>query len=127
MEQIFQEIKDHFKALTFDEEKHKYFVDGQPLETSVSGKIKNFVEYVDFDEKALNKDRRLGLPEGTHKKLWDNKSNAACAKGDKVHFFGEMYAFHRQLEPTCKQEEAVVKFWNDLPPHIVVAFTELQM
>lgn len=127
MEDKIEKIKAFFQKLTFDEKNHRYYVDNEPLEYSVSGLIKKYVDNPDFSQIARKTDIRDGLPPGTTQKLWDGKSEAACSKGDKVHFFGEIYAFHRTIKPRCKQEEAVVKFWNELPDHIVPAFTELQM
>lgn len=120
-------LKEFFSKLHFEEKEHKYFVEGVPLEKSVSGVIKDFVEYVDFTKKAEEIDLRKGLPLGTTKKLWDLKANLSCAKGNKAHFFGETYAFHRGLGPTDGYEEAIASFWKDLPPHIEVVCTELQM
>jgi hypothetical protein len=122
-----QAIKDFFKHLTFDERNHRYYVNGKALKYSVSGLIKKYVAKTDFDEIAKAIDQRDELPPGATKKLWKLKADAACSKGDKAHYFGELYAFHRNIKPTSKEEEAVVKFWNELPDHLVPAFTELQM
>lgn len=127
MKDKIKKIKDFFQELTFDEKEHIYYVNRKPLTYSVSGLIKKFVNEPDFSQIAINTDKRDELPLGTTQKLWKSKSDAACAKGDKVHFFGEIYAFHRNVKPRCKQEEAVVKFWNDLPSHIVPVFVELRM
>jgi hypothetical protein len=127
MEAQINQIREYFNALTFNEEQHLYFVDGKQLDISVSGLVKKFVEPVDFDSISIAIDKRDGLPLGTTRKLWNGKSGAACAKGDKVHFFGEIYAFHRNIEPRCGQEVAVKKFWDELPDHIVPVFTELKM
>lgn len=127
MEEKIERVKRFFQKLTFDEKEHKYFVDGKPLKYSVSGLVKKYVNDPNFSQIAVNTDKRDKLPLGTTQKLWNGKSEAACAKGDKVHFFGEVYAFHRNIKPRCKQEEAVVKFWNELPKHIIPVFTELKM
>ena len=41
--------------------------------------------------------------------------------------FGEHYVYNRNMKPSCPQEEAIVKFWNDVPDHIVPCKMELQM
>lgn len=120
-------LKETFKDLTFDEATHKYFVNGEPLSTSVSGVIKQFVEKTDFKLIASNIDIRDGLPKGTTSKIWNYNSRLACAKGDKAHYFGEIYAFHRKIKPTDPYEKAIVKFWNDLPDHIIPVKMELEM
>ncbi len=120
-------IEEFFNQLTFVEKTHKYYVGDDKIKYSVSGLIHKFVEHVDFDEIAEKKDRELGLPVGSHKQMWKYNAESACALGTKVHFFGELYPFCKELEPTNPQEEAIVKFWNDLPEHIVPAKMELQM
>lgn len=122
-----QQIKNAFNRLTFKESTHQYFVDGKPLKTSVSGLIKKFTPEVNFKEIAKAIDKRDALPSGATSELWKLKSDAACSKGTKVHYFGELYAFHRNIKPTCNQEKAIVAFWRDLPKHIIPVFTELQM
>jgi len=122
-----ENIHKFFEGLTFNEEKHQYKVKDISLKLSVSGVIKKFVTEVDFDEIALEQDAKHGMSEGTMKQLWEYNKEAACAFGTKVHFFGELYPFHRTLKPTNKHEEAIVKFWNDLPEHIIPVKMELQM
>lgn len=120
-------IERFFEKLSFEEESHKYSVDGQKLFTSVSGIIKDYVTFVDFKKISYNIDRKLGMPEGSTKRRWDSKGALSCALGNKAHYFGELYAFHRDIEPTDKFEEAAKLFWDELPEHIVPVFTELQM
>jgi|VirMetMinimDraft_7_1064189.scaffolds.fasta_scaffold00359_7 hypothetical protein len=127
MEQSVNEIRYFFKDLSFEEQHHVYYVKGEPLSKSVSKLIKEFVTYTDFKSIALAIDKRDNLPPGTTSLFWKKKSDVALAIGDKAHFFGEMYAFNRKLTPTCGYERAIVKFWNDLPDHIIPVFTELKM
>lgn len=127
MDQARNKILHFFKDLSFEEQAHIYYVNGEPLKKSVSKLIKEFVPYTDFKRIALATDNRDNLPPGTTSFLWGNKSKVSLAVGNKAHFFGEMYAFNRVLKPTCGYERAVVKFWNDLPEHIIPCFTELKM
>ena len=122
-----QRIKEYFKDLSFDEDTHKYFVKGNQLATSVSGVIKKYVDEQDFDVIASRLDAKFNFEEGTHKRLWKYKADAACALGTSVHYFGELYQFNRDLKPRNGFEEAIVKWWASLPEHIVPAFSELQM
>lgn len=120
-------VKNFFNDLKFDEESHTYYVNGIPLESSVSGVIKKYVEQVDFTAIAESKDIQMNLPKGSTSRLWKLKSEYSCAKGNKAHFFGELYAFNRSIRPTDKYEEAIVKFWGDLPQYIKPFAVEFQM
>ncbi len=120
-------IKNLFKDLRFDEGPHSYFVKGEKLKLSVSGVIKAFVQEVKFENIAKATDIKNSMPTGATQKLWDLKKEAACSKGDRAHYWGELYAFHRHLEPDSGLELAIKNFWDSLPEHIVPAFTELEM
>lgn len=117
----------NFSELEFEEKAHRYFVNGKPLKYSVSGIIEKFVKPVNFNSIARHIDKRDKLNPGTTQKEWDTKRDKACALGDSVHVFGEHYPFNRKLKPRNGHEEAVVKFWNELPKHIVPVTMELQM
>lgn len=122
-----QDIIDFFSEVKFNEKYHTYSLQGVKLSISVSGIIKEFVKPVDFRRIAEMCDKRDKLPPGATSKMWKNKSDLACIRGDKAHYFGELYAFHRNIEPTDKLEEQIKKFWDSLPDHIVPVFTELVM
>lgn len=125
MTDITNRIEYYFKDLRFKESTHTYKVDGKVL-PSVSGLIKNFVK--PFPKDAAGKSaKRLGLTETQVKSNWKAISDEACDRGNRVHLFGENYCFNRSLTPSCKQEEAVKKFWDELPEHIVPLKTEMQM
>ena len=127
MDQEIERIKGFFKSLTFDEPKHIYYVKGKRLKSSVSKVLKIFVKQTDFNQIAENIDKRDELPIGTTAKLWDLNSKISLAIGTRAHYFGEVYAFNRTLKPTSGYEEAIVKFWNEMPDHIVPVIMELQM
>jgi len=127
MNQARSKVSKFFEGLTFKEDTHSYYVNGKRLKESVSGVIKKFVKPTDFQSIAKNIDKRDALPSGTTQRLWDYKKDISCIVGDAAHFFGEIYPFHKNLEAKTKLEEAVTKFWNDLPDHIVPVFTELRM
>lgn len=120
-------IQNFFKALSFEEENHKYSVDGKRLKNSVSGVVKKFVKNTDFYMISLNIDKSKGLPSGTTKKLWKNKADVAIAIGNKAHYFAEVWAFHKNIEIQDKYQMAVVKFFADMPSHYIPMFTELEM
>lgn len=127
MEQIKKDILTSFKDLEFDEKNHQYFVNGVKIKLSVSGIIKKFVE--PFDTQGIS--RKVAINRGVSQeeilKQWETEKNRACKLGTKVHLFGELYPFNRHLKPRDKFEEAVVKFWNDVPSTIVPVIMEVQM
>jgi len=122
-----QEILNFFSPISFVEDTHTYYVEGKPLNKSVSGVIKDLVLPVDFAQKALEVDNKNDLPLGSTSNLWRLNSELACAKGNKAHFFGELYTFHRNLTPTDGFETAIKSFWDTLPSNIIPVFTELVM
>lgn len=121
------QILDVFKGLTFNEDAHKYFVDGKPLNTSVSGVIKNFYEPFNSKEKSQDVAQKEGVSQQEILQRWKSNSDEACELGTKVHLFGEVYPFNRHLKPKDGFEQAIVKFWNDLPPHIIPVMMECRM
>lgn len=116
-----------FNKLEFDEPTHIYSIAGKRIKSSVSKLVKIFVKQTDFSEIAEAIDKRDGLEKGTTSLIWDLNSKVSLAIGTAAHYFGELYAFHRVLKPSNKYEEAIVKFWNDLPEHIVPVEMELKM
>ena len=128
MEDLKVKLLDFFGDLDFNKEKHVYTLksNGKYL-PSVSKKIKKFYPPFNADEIAKKKGEREGIDPEQLKKEWKEKADKACDNGHTVHDFGELYAFDRSLKPSSKQEEAVVKFWNDLPDHIVPVVMELRM
>ena len=122
-----KEILNFFKDLEFDEKHHQYFVNKVKIKLSVSGIIKKFV--IPFDSKKVSKIVSLhkGISQHEILKEWDRIRDIACKQGTEVHLFGELYPFNRQLKPNNKFEEAVIKFWKELPPYIIPVVMELQM
>jgi hypothetical protein len=127
MEKETKRILKFFSKLEFNEPKHLYSVEGKKINSSVSKLVKLFVKTANFNDIATSIDKRDKLPEGTTSTQWSLNSKVSLAIGTAAHFFGEMYAFNRILKPSNGYEEAVVKFWNDLPAHIVPVKMELQM
>lgn len=124
-------IKKFFNKLQFEEESHTYKVGETPL-TSVSATIGQYCNVFDTESAAAHVARRRGMSPEAVKEMWEAKKEYACAKGHKVHLFGEKYTFDRSTPHTTEEdilpfEKAVVKFWGELPEHIVPAMVELQM
>ena len=117
-------IKEYFKELQFDAQKHSYEVRGKPL-TSVSKTIHKYVEKVDFDKIAGFVAKKRGITKAEVLAEWEAKKIASCNQGTLVHTFGENY--FKGKEPTNGFEEAIVKFWDNIPEYIEPFLFELQM
>lgn len=118
-------VKEYFKDLKFQAGIHTYEVKGKPL-TSVSKTIHKFVEKVDFDKIAGFVAKKRGISKAEVLAEWNAKKNIACNQGTSVHNFGENY-FKGNKTPTNGFEEAIVKFWDNIPDYIEPFLFELQM
>lgn len=127
MERLKNNITSFFNDLHFVEDSHEYFIHGKKLKTSVSKLTKRFEEEVDWTAIREGLSFKTNKSPEEIKKEWDLKSQESCALGTRTHLFGEKYAIDRTLLPKSPFEEAIVAFWKDLPTHIVVLSTELQM
>jgi hypothetical protein len=127
MEKIRKRISACFPNIKLNELTHKYYIADMEVKISVSGIVKKFVRKVDFGAIAKRKDAKEGLPPGTYQKQWDLKRDNSCARGNEAHYFGEDYTFDRTLSPKNGLQEAIAKFWAELPDHIVPVFSELMM
>jgi hypothetical protein len=127
MEIIKSNIRDFFSGLTFREEDHKYFVNGVPILQSVSTKLDKF--HRPFEEYRISMaiSENTGVPQEDILKKWHNKRDKTIFTGKKAHLFGELYTFNRELRPATQYDIAIMKFWKDLPSHIIPVFAELQM
>ncbi len=117
-------IVEFFKELEFNEEEHIYNHKERQL-CSVSSAIKNYVEPFDADKIAGFVAKKRGVSKEEILAEWEGKKNAACNKGHRVHSFGENYK--EGVKPTDGYEKAIVKFWQNLPKHIVPVIFELKM
>jgi hypothetical protein len=127
MDELKKEIKLFFKDLIFEESQHKYYLQGKPLYKSVSNLIKDF--YIPFDEDFVSKNKALkeGLKPQDYLDEWHKKRDKSLFIGKQAHLFGELYAFNRNLRPKTNFDIAIMKFWNDLPSHVIPLITELPM
>lgn len=119
-----QHVTDFFKGLEFNAEQHRYTHESTNL-SSVSSKIKKYVEPFDADRIAGYVARSRRVPKAVVLQEWEDKKNAACDKGNRVHEFGENYT--KEAIPTDGYEKAVCAFWDSIPEHIEPFMFELQM
>lgn len=127
MKNIQNRIANFFGELTFNEKYHKYSVGGTPISISVSGLIGRYKYPVNWDSIKLGVSLKRGISVQEVEAEWAAAAKLGCDIGDKTHIFAENYAMNRSLKPTTGYEEAVVKFWNDLPDFVVPVGLEVKM
>lgn len=126
MENVTSNIELFFRELNFNQSSHTYNV-GNLILPSVSGLIKDFTYPFERMKIANNVAIKKNINVQEVLDSWDNTAKEACDRGHRVHDFGENYVWDRSLIPSCGQEQAVVKFWNDIPEYIVPVIMELKM
>jgi len=133
--------REYSDKLEFEESSHQYFLDGKELEC-VSNVVKRWstVDEEAMLDNVINKAKRSG-PEYKYygksreqiKAMWDEVSKKACDFGTKCHAFGEslFYYLSGQTDvrpvPENAHEEAIEKFWNDLPECYVPVLAETRV
>ena len=147
---IRDKVKDSFKDLVFDEGPHQYYLNGKNVR-SVSKTIDLFV--VPFDSWGQAQscyEKYYDDPTSPYyhmtpkeiKKSWDDNNRNANDQGTLAHAFGEnamhyMVGDYDAMDPMFRErivdgkyyakdgfEEAIVKFWNDLPDEYVPVMVE---
>lgn len=125
--ELLENIQKPFNNLSFEEKKHKYYVNNEPIKSSVSGLIEEFYESFDAEKVAPYSAAKAGVSTEEILKQWADINLESRVRGHRVHAFGEIYQVNRNLKPSCPQEEAIVKFWKELPEHILPITAELRM
>lgn len=144
---IRNKILTEFKDLTFIEEGHKYFLNGQQL-PSVSEVTHGFCQYpFDTEEQAARYAEKHGETPQHWIDEWRFTNLKATTSGTLVHEYGESLGWLRNghpelitescktkyvkdknwLIPTRPKEESALKFFNELNPnlHFVLAETKV--
>lgn len=144
VEYVRNRVLNAFKDLEFVEEGHKYYLHGEEL-ICVSELTHQFAAKFNTEKIAYNYAKKHGNTPEYWKECWRKKSEDASTAGTLVHEFGESYTLIKSghpelipesckekykdgvLIPTCPKEEAVLKFWNELPDnyHFVLAETKV--
>ena len=155
IEEIREKILDTYtNKLVFLEEPHEYYLDGvqymcvsdvthrydpKSSEQMAEGCVKKWQRDQDPSYKyyGMSKEEILAL--------WGRISGEACEFGTNVHAFGESMFYYMtdqpdKILPECKaqfadgrphptnmHEEAVVKFWDDIPPNMVPVLAETKV
>lgn len=147
-------IVNSFKGLTFVEEGHKYFLDGKEM-MCVSNVTHMFQEHFDPIIKSQETyERNFNNPDSKYyrmtpeeiQKAWADNSKNACEHGTMRHEFSEsiFYFVTRQwdkilpeykcrlredggFEAIYPEEEAAVKFYEDMPTCVVPILAETKV
>ncbi len=145
-------IDSYSNKLTFIEETHQYFIGDTEFDC-----VSNIVDrWSSVDEEAMLEKcavkalkypgyKYFGMTKEEIAAQWKRISDDACSLGTLVHAFGEgcFYWYTGQDDkipeevrgkfdnngpkPTNKHEEAVVKFWNDIPENFVPVLAETKV
>lgn len=152
--QIREKILNSFNELVFVDEGHKYFVGEREL-FSVSVVTHLFKEHFDSETKAVEtSERNWDNPNSKYYRMtpeeilsqWKEKSENACTHGTEVHEFGESCFYYMTgqydkilpefkcrltsdggFESKSPKEDAVVKFYQDIPKCIVPILAETKV
>lgn len=119
-------ITSSFNKLEFEPIAHAYTLDGVDMKP-VSNVLKNYYEEFDTETASFNYALKTGMTQQTVKDMWKSGSQAACDFGHERHDFGERYFYDRSLVPSDGHETAIVKFWNEIPSHIVPVLCETKV
>ena len=155
IEEIRKKIVDTYtNKLVFLEEPHEYYLNGVQYMcvSDVTHKYKPTTSE-QMAENCVNKWKRdmdpnykyYGMSKEEILAMWKVKSTHACEFGTDVHAFGESMFYYMTDQPEkileeCKtqfidgrphpnnpHEEAVVKFWDDIPENIVPVLAETKV
>lgn len=120
-------VQPFFRGLSFIPQSHEYFVEDKKVPISVSGVVKGFVPFTDWDKIATAIAKRDNTTKEEVLKQWADKRDKGANAGTKVHDFAET----QDRLPTSEKEVAVLKFWSDLelnnPYRYILIIKELEM
>ena len=119
-------IRVKFEKLNFQEEAHTYNVSDISLQ-SVSHFIKDYASEFNAIGAACGVAKKTGKTVGEVLQEWEDMKNQACDLGTATHLFGEYFVGTGDASPSNGYEEALVKFWCDLPNYLVPVTLELKM
>jgi len=124
---IIENIQSHFNDLSFIEDTHTYYLQGKPLKGSVSSLLKDFYEPFPQEDAVAKTMARTGRSKEDILQEWKENNDESKDRGHRVHLFGENYAVNKILVPSCPQEKAMKKFWDELPEWIIPVGMEVRM
>ena len=130
-------ILEKFGDIKFEEEGHKYTIDGQE-DMPVSNVIKEYEPDVDWDQKAADYAIKWHKKKEDVQRDWKLNNLKSTISGTRTHCFGESYTNlicghpeliceqnkpqyikeYNTMVPTYPKEDAVVKFYNELSSNL---------
>ena len=120
-------IINFFSDISLDEKSHIYKVKDKYVKTSVSKVIKRFYEPFDSYTISKRKAEKDGVKQEYLLKKWEDERVKSINKGHSLHKFAENFVKKCDIVPKSKDEEAVVKFFYELPNNVKPYVTELSM
>lgn len=124
--QVQKKAQKKYKKLKFEEGPHIYKVDKKKI-PSTSSLINKFYKKFDAQGVSFSVAKRRKMSQAQVLKEWKDINTEAINRGSRVHNFAEDYSNGLPVVASCIQEEAVVKFWEELPSYYQCVFVELKM
>lgn len=127
MKSIIENINNYFNDVSFEEATHKYKVNNNELTHSVSDIIKQYSKPFDankisvFTAKKRQVEKQIILDE------WEQLKNESIKIGKSAHKFAEDYFNNKNIKPVTGYDKAIIKFWNEVPEHIIPLYSELKI
>lgn len=127
MEQLKKQILNYFKELNFKEKEHQYLISDVPIKISVSGLIKKYKFPTDWNKVLTNSAKKHRKSEAEISRSWKEAAKEGCETGNEAHLFGEIYVVDRTHKSVSGFDDAIKKFWADLPDYIIPLLLEVRM
>lgn len=122
-----ERLKGTFKKLSFVEEGHRYYINGELFEgKSTTKDIERFYDPFDDIAKAQEMEERGDGLAVDLLAAWRAKALKAQLKGTRVHDFAENFVVG-ESKPSCLQEWGVLQWYNSLPDYWVHIVSELKV
>lgn len=152
--EIRNKILNSFKGLEFVEDGHKYFLNGKEMEcvSNVAHRFQEHIDQVKLATETFNRNFDKETSKYYHMTVddilecWNKISNEACTNGTMTHEFGEsafyyMTGQYDKILPNFTErltenggfkainpkEEAIVKFFEEIPKCIVPILAETKV
>lgn len=120
-------IENFFTGLTFNEELHKYFINGKLLEGSVSKIVERF--HLQFEKEKISYfiAKSKGITQEEVLKEWEENNKKSIIKGNKIHKFCENYFYNKSTIPETLYDKYAVMLFHEIPNHIIPIAPEIKM
>lgn len=139
-------ILDTFKDLVFEEDGHKYFLNGKSL-PSVSAVTHAFAPEFEAEKQAKKYAKKNGGTAEYWLDVWKYNNLKATISGTEVHLFGEVWGWlknghpelldphlkHQYIQdknwlvPILPKEEAILRFYQELPKTDYLVLSETKV